>query len=83
MHERVDPVVPIVNPGQRLVRLAEIGQVDPRRDDSGPGRGGLIESHDLPALVVQVVDDRPAELPTAACYRYPRHFESSSSRSTE
>jgi hypothetical protein len=63
MHHRVDPVVPVVDPGDRLVRLTEVGQVQSRRHHIGPCRWSLVEGHHIPAVIRQVIDHRPAELP--------------------
>jgi hypothetical protein len=73
MHHRVDAVVPVVDPRDRLVRLTEIGQVEPGRHHIASRRRRLIERDHIPAVVHQVIDNGPAELAAASCHRYPCH----------
>src|SRR4051794_32916579 len=64
-------------PLRALDRLAEVGQVDDRGDHVCPRPGDPVEGDHLPAVLVEVVDDRPPELSAAAGNGYRRHAMSS------
>jgi len=73
VHQRVDPVVPVVDSAQRLDRLTEVGQIDHGGDHVRAWCGDPVEADHLPVLVEQVIDHRPSQLAAAAGHRHARH----------
>ena len=74
MHERVHPVVALVDPGESFAYLAVVGQLHP---NAGVGRAGRIrdpvERDDPVTVLMQLAHDVPAQLPAAARDRDGHH----------
>jgi len=74
VHERVHPVVALVDPGERLSYLAVVGQLNPNAGVGLPCRvRDPVERDDPVTVLVQFAHDVRAQLPAAARDRDGHH----------
>ncbi len=66
MDDGVDPVVPVVDAGERLEHLALVGEVELDERPAGEARvRHAVQTDHLVAVLLQVAHDMPAQLPAA------------------
>jgi hypothetical protein len=69
MHDRVEPVVAVVDTRERASGLAEVGEVDAGEGRARVRRGHTIQVRDQVVVCEQLVDYRAAELAAPTCHR--------------